>query len=161
GQIYQLPAGPSAYLPVKENGKVLVVGSAECVQDVVQLDGAAPPVQRAFEKLLLTTDDRRVATLLWLPATLNFADDRPPNAGVPWRSLMRSAHSFLGDAIRAAALNVQLADDNLFLELVVQGPLGTATETVGRRLQDRLAKMPGNMDHYLASLSLQSYDKSV
>jgi serine/threonine protein kinase len=161
GQVYPLPDGLAAHLPAKENGNVLIVGSATCVKDVVQLNGATPPVQRPIEKLLTATDDHRLATLLWMPSTIAFTDDRPPQTGIPWRILMQWSRGFLGDDIRAAALSVQLADDNLFLELAVQGPLGMPPESVARQLQERLAKLSPNAARYFVSLNLQPYDKAV
>ena len=52
GLLYQTARGFAVYLPTKEDGKVLVVGPAKVLQDVVNLEGQPPPVQRSIEKLL-------------------------------------------------------------------------------------------------------------
>jgi serine/threonine protein kinase len=159
GLVYQTSQGFSAYLPEQEDGKVLVVGPAECLQEVARLESEPPPVYRPIEKLLLATDDQRLATLLWMP-NAQISPDESPTVD-PWRTLLTWARKFLGEQTRGAALSLQLADDNLFLELTVQGPLDRAPAAVAHQLQERLSRLPNDVDRYIGSLNLQPYAKPV
>ncbi|HEY2760630.1 MAG TPA: hypothetical protein VGI75_07800, partial [Pirellulales bacterium] len=160
GLVYQTSRGFSVYLPAKENGKVLVVGPADCLKEVVKLDGESPPVHRAMEKLLLASDDQRIATLLWMPNSEVAAEPLAKDAG-PWQTVLDWTRQFFGDDIRAFALSAQLTDDNLFLELAVKGPPGESPKTVARRLREKLARLPRNAERYVSSLNLQLYDRTV
>ncbi len=99
GLVYQTVRGFSAYLPQKENGKVLVIGPAECLSWVEKFDGAAPPVYRELEKLLQATDSQRLATLLWLPSQAIGSEELVAGGG-PWQTLLNVARKFVGDDAR-------------------------------------------------------------
>ncbi len=60
-----------------------------------------------------------------------------------------------------ASLSVHLADDNFFVELLVRGPLDTTPQAVAKQLQSRLAKLPGNVDAWIQSLHVLTYDDAV
>ena len=160
GLVYQTARGFAVYLPAKEDGKVLVVGPAKVLQEVANLEGQPPPVQRAIEKLLRVTDDQRLVTLLWMPDGWASADDA---SGVqsPWQMLRDWADRFFGEDIRAVAVSAHLVDERLFLEMVVQGPLDHAPEIVAARLRDQLSRLPQKIDRFVSTLKPQPYSKPV
>ena len=60
----------SYYLPAKEGGKVLCIGPAAQIKDIIQSAGGAPRVSRYMERMIRYTDGDRDLTLLFLPPYL-------------------------------------------------------------------------------------------
>lgn len=148
------------YAPPKEDGKLLVVGPPEMIAEVTKLAGQPPPISRDLEKLLLTTDDQRLVTLLWCPSSNAIVNSVDPSGG-KWNELLSAAQSFFGNDARAAAISASLSADDLFLELRVRGTLDQPTETVAKHFQQRLNRLPGMLKNYLAGLKLQPYGKEI
>jgi serine/threonine-protein kinase len=158
--MYQIPQGLAAVFPPKPEGTLLVLGTAATIQEVIKLAGQSPPTPRPIEKLLRTSDDQRLATLVWMPnVDLQIASDLPSDN--PGQILLSWARHFLGIEARAAALSANLSDGNLFLELRVEGPLTRSPEIVARECKDRLAQLGGDMENKFKELSLDAYDKPL
>jgi eukaryotic-like serine/threonine-protein kinase len=157
--LFPTALGVTAFLPGKESGKVLVAGPAETVKEAAELPGQPPPLRREIEKLLRTTDDQRLATLLWLPD--NSVVPNPAGTGTPWAKLLAAGRSFFGDGCRGAALSVQLTPANVFLELRVAGPLETPPAIEAGQIRQQITKLPGAIEDFLASIDLDSYGRRI
>ncbi|HTQ39076.1 MAG TPA: protein kinase [Pirellulales bacterium] len=160
-EIYQAPQGLTAVMPPKEQGKVLVLGTSEAIQDVIKLAGQPPPVQRPIEKLLGTSDDKRMATLVWMPNIAAEALGQESSSSGPWQTLLAGMQRFFGEDCRSAALSAHLSDDSFFLELRVQGPLGRGPEMVVSQFKQQVAQLAGSVQDYLAGLNLDNYGKTI
>src|SRR5262249_8336852 len=83
--VFQTPQGFAAHWAGKDPGKVLVLGPMQSIQETAKSAGSPLLVRREIEKLLLTTDDRRLATLLWLTSSTDVAGK---SASGPWDRLL-------------------------------------------------------------------------
>jgi hypothetical protein len=160
------PAGTAAekslatYAPASEAGKVLVIGPPEVIAEVTKLAGQPPPIGRDLERLLLTTDDQRLLTLIWSPGSSELASGHEMS-GSKWDELLSAARSFFGSDVRAAEISASLTSDNLFAELRIRGPLDRPADAFARRFQQRLVRLPDTLKKYLAGLKLQPYGKEI
>ena len=155
------PKSLAAYSPQDEAGKLLVVGPPAVIADITKQNGQPPPVRRDLEMLLRTTDDQRLATLLWCPNSNALRSGDGQTSNDKWNMLCSAAKSLLGDESRAAALSANLSSDDLFLELRVRGPLDQSADAVAKQIQKRLDRLPDGLKKYLDGLTVQPYGKDV
>ena len=124
-----------------------------------QRQSTPPPLRRELEKLLHTTDEDLVATLVWLQAPA-IGYNSSAN-GEKWEKLRDWSRSFLGEEIRAAALAAHLTKDNFFVELRAVGAPDRSADALSRDLRRRLSQLPDAVETFVASLNLQPYGKRV
>lgn len=157
-QTYTTPIGV-AFFPAKAQRKTLVIGPAAQIKDIIQQGGKSPPIRLELAKLLPTTDDRRLATLLLVPsATLIpesaiFTDN--------WQNLVGPAREFLGDAGRGANFSLHLDGESLFLELRLLNSTDAEPDVTAEQLRQRTAKLPETIERFVAGMNPQPYGRFV
>lgn len=156
--VFATPTG-SAYLPTAERGKTLIAGAAEEVEESAEQGAVAPPLRRAIEKMLVTTDANRQIVFLFAPSFL-FQEHKYFFAG-ELEKLRPPMQAFFGDECRAAMLSAHLTKDNLFIEFCALGSVGQSPEIVTQQFRERMAKLPEAAASGLAALDPQPYGKKV
>jgi hypothetical protein len=151
--------GDYAYrmIPPAETGK-LVIAPEQLMREIVELDGAAPPLRRDMERLLKYTDAKRQLTIMFSPNVL-FADGESVFSG-RLSALRQPLYWFLGDEFSAVAFSVHL-DENLFIELIAIPSLDVSTEQASRALTERLGEVPKRVETYIATLKPHNYSQQV
>jgi hypothetical protein len=151
--------GDFAYrmIPPPETGK-LVVAPEQLMREIVDLDGAAPPLRRDMERLLKYTDADRHVTIMFSPNALFAEGDRVFQGELS--AIRQPLFWFLGDEFGAVALSVHL-DHNLFIELTAVPALDVSMERASRLLAERLQEVPERVEAFLATLKLNSYSRQI
>ena len=157
-EIYPTPTG-AAYLPVAQRGKVLIAGAAEDVQASAEQAGVAPPLRRAIEKMLLTSDSARQVVFLFAP---NFVLQ---NGKIFFpgelETIQTPLQAFFGDDCRAAMISAHLTADNLFIEFCALGPVGQSPEATAGQFRERISKLPAGVKSEIAAHDPQPYSKQL
>jgi hypothetical protein len=147
----------SFYLPADEAGGAVVIARAGVMAEIIDAAGP-PPLRRAMEQLLATTDASRTLTLLAAPNYL-LTDAAPLLAG-PATRLLKPLDWLLSDRIEAVSLSVHLGR-NLFLELRASGPVDRSPADLAQRLDGRLEQVPGQVESYLVGLNPHPYGRRL
>jgi hypothetical protein len=146
------------YLPDNDDDTLLVAAPVEIVEEIIDLNGSAPPLRRDVERLLAHTDADRHVTVLCAPSAL-FSEGRTLFTG-PLETLKAPLYWFLGDELSAAALSMHW-DDNFFVELIAAPTLEISPERAARILAARLAEVPERLEAYVVGLNPHPYGRRV
>jgi hypothetical protein len=158
GRDFRVHEGRAYYAPDAGDGKVLVVAPENAIQDIIDLDGQAPPLRRDVERLLEHTDADREVTIVIAPNSL-FSEGRSIFRG-ELSELREPLYWFLGDELSAAALSFHW-DEDFFLELAATPTLDTSPETAARILKARVEEGADKLEAYIVSRNLNAYGRQV
>ncbi len=148
----------SYYLPAKEGGRLLVVGPAAQIREVIQSAGNPPALSRHIEAILPLTDAERDVTLVFVPAYL-FGEGEAALTG-PLSGLKQPLSGFFGDDARAAIFSMHFLGD-FFLELRLLGAASSDPEALSSQFASRVRRTPDLLEDYLASLDKHPYGRKI
>ena len=148
----------SYYIPPETNGRQFAVAPANLMAEMLEMDGP-PLLRREMEKLLRDTDDSRHLTLLVAPNFL-FVDEESVLSG-PLAKLKKPLLAYLGEGTLAAEVSFHLADESLFGELRVYGPLDRTPVQLAETYRSRIGELPASIEEYMAGLQPQEYGRLV
>jgi hypothetical protein len=149
--------GWSFYVPQDEKG-VFLMGAATDVTEVAKNPHARPLLSRGMERLLRASDSQRHATVLFAPIFL-FSDAQKMFSG-DVAKLQAPLESFLGDELNAALASVQFGD-RFYVETRLYGTLDREKTRLASEMRDRLAKLPDEIEDYVARLVPHPYWRKV
>jgi hypothetical protein len=166
GHVVHVHSGRAFYLPASGGDKLLVIGPAAELRELVKSGGEAPALRREMEVLLESSDDRRQLTLLVAP-NFPLTDGKAlfVDEGAKFLEPLRD---FLemedGDGKlelpKAAMLSCYLSD-NLFVELRIYDNFAKPAQTAAREFQRRVAHLPRQVSGYVRDLALSDYSKPI
>lgn len=136
------------HFPPREEGKLLVWGSAERINEIIQTE-SAPRLRRQMQQLLAATDSRRQVTLLLAPDFLS-SHGREMLSGALGR-IHQILESFLPAEVPAMAVSAHL-DQSLFLELQFIPASHQYAEAVRQEILARLSSASGQLASQLANV---------
>lgn len=148
-------SGTAYYLP---SPNLLVVAPTASIAEIIELDGAAPPLRRDMERLLTHTDRARMVQVIVAPNFL-FGEGQGLFAGelAPLRGPL---FWFLGDEFSAAALSLHW-DRDFFAELVAVPTLDTAPDGASLLLKQRIAESAERLATHANSLAPSEHARQV
>ncbi len=147
------------YLPAKQQGKVLVVGQAASIKDVIQsAAGGQAAMSAHLERMLKASDADRDVTLVFIPGPL-FADNQGLFAG-EMAAVRKPAESFFGDDMKAALVSLHFAG-NFFVELRVLGTADKTPDALASQLANRVRSLPDLVEDGLSRLNLHPYARKL
>jgi hypothetical protein len=166
GHVIHVQSGRGFYLPASGDNKLLVIGPATELREIVKSGGEAPPLRREMEVLLESSDDQRQFTLLVAP-NFPLTDGKAlfVDEGVrllePLRDFleMKDSDGKL-ELSKAAMLSCHLGD-NLFIELRLYDNFGQTAQSAAREFQRRVAQLPKQVSGYVRDLALSAYSKPI
>ena len=145
------------FLPAKEGGKLLVVGPAAQIKEIVH-PSDSPALPRGLELMLPHTDADRDVSLVFLPSYL-FGDGKAVLSG-PLSALEKPLEDFFTGDVVAADLSLHF-DANFFLELRTTGMPGKEAGTLSDDLARRLKAVPTSVENDLDGLNLHPYGRKL
>lgn len=148
----------SYFLPAKEGGKVLVVGPAAQIKEILHPTDGPPAMPRAMELIMPHTDSDRDVSLVFVPSYL-FGDGKSVLAG-PLAALAKPLDDFFGSDVGAAELSLHF-QMNFFLELRTIGVPGKDSSTVSDDLARQLKGVPTGVENDLDALNLHPYGRKL
>jgi hypothetical protein len=148
----------SYYIPPETNGRQFAVAPDNLMAEMLEMDGP-PLLRREMEKLLRDTDDSRHLTLLVAPNFL-FVDEESVLSG-PLAKVKKPLLAYLGEGTLAAEVSFHLADESLFGELRVYGPLDRTPVQLAETYRSRIGELPASIEEYLAGLQPHEYGRLV
>jgi serine/threonine-protein kinase len=157
-ETYYQGASVSYYLPAKEGGKVLCIGPAAQIKDIIQSAGGAPRVSRYLERMIRYTDGDRDLTLLFLPPYL-LGDGKSFFSGA-LAPLRQPFANFFGDEAQAAIFSLHFQGD-LFLELRLLASADKDPENLSGQFASRVRTLPAVVENDLDALNLHPYDRKL
>jgi hypothetical protein len=128
------------FLPPAENDQLLVIADASRMKQIIEADGAVPPLAPRLEWLLAYTDNQRLLTFGFFPPDLS--DDNGPLAALPAGLRARCAW-LMTDSAKVALLSAHL-DNQLFAELRLRGNTEDP-KTFANQLRGRFAKIAADV----------------
>jgi hypothetical protein len=156
------------YLPSDGKGKVLVIGKAELLREIVKGGGEAPRLRLEMEVLLAASDAERHFTLLAAP---NFPFTGGKSLFTEQGAKLQSPlDGFLEvqegesklELPKAAMLSVHLTEKNMFAELRIYNSFaGRPTGPVADIYRERIERLPKQVSNYVRDLYLSDYSKPV
>ena len=155
---YQVVDEWAYWVPDAADSKVVVAAPQELISEIIDLDGAQPPLRRDLERLLQHTDSDRHFTVLLAPNFL-FSEGAGMFSG-EMASLRKPLFWYLGDELSAAALSLHW-DDNFFVELVAAPTLDTRPEAAARILVERVAQIPDRLEDYVVGLDAHPFGRRI
>jgi hypothetical protein len=156
GHWYGVGSNEAYYLTPSANKWVIAPESL--IKDIIDLGGNPPPLRRDIERLVPYTDDDRLLTVVFSPASL-FALGQQLFTG-KLTKLHEPLSWFLGDELSAVAFSANL-DSNLFLEFIAVPKLENSTEKVSQILAERVAQISDKVEQYVVNLNAQPYGRLV
>jgi eukaryotic-like serine/threonine-protein kinase len=145
--------GWSFFIPKDEAG-VFLMGSPPEVTDVANNPQARPLMRREMERLLRATDSQRHATALVAPTFL-FFDAEMLFAG-DMEKLKGPLQDFLGDGLNGVLGSVHFGD-RFYVEMRLHGTLDREKTQLASEMRARLAKLPDEIEDYVARLVPHPY----
>jgi hypothetical protein len=145
--------GWSFYVPHDAPGTFLM-GSATEIEEVAKNPHAKPLLGLAMERLLRISDSQRHASVLFAPHFL-FNDAQKIFAGDLER-IQKPFQEFLGDGLNAVLASAQFGDQ-CFVEMRLYGTLDREKGKLASQLRDRLARLPDQIENYVAKLVPHPY----
>jgi serine/threonine-protein kinase len=146
------------YLPAKEGGKLLVIGPAAQIKEIVHPADGPPAMARALELILPQTDAERDVTLAFVPSYMS-GDGQSILSG-PLLALRKALDDFFGSDVSAAQFSLHF-QVNLFLELRTLGSPDKDARTVCDDLVRRVKAIPTGVENDLDALNLHPYDRKL
>jgi hypothetical protein len=146
------------WIPDDADEKLLVVAPLELIDEIIDLDGNAPPLRREVERLLEQTDADRHFTVVIAPNFL-FSEGGGLFAG-EMAHLRAPLFWLLGDELSAAALSLHW-DENFFVEVIAAPTLDTRPEAAARILAARVAAIPDRVENFVVGLDPHPFGRRV
>ena len=148
----------SYYLPAKEGGKLLVVGPAAQIKEIVHPADGPPAMARSLELILPHTDADRDVTLVFVPSYLS-GDGQSVMSG-PLTALRKPMDEFFGSDVSAAQLSLHF-QVNFFLEFRAIGSADKDASTMSDDLVRRVKAVPASVENDLDALNLHPYGRKL
>jgi hypothetical protein len=155
---YYLGPKLSYFLPAKEAGKLLVVGPASQIKEVVHPADGPPAMPRSLELIVPHTDADRDATLVFVPSYLS-GDGKSVLSG-PLAALRKPMEDFFASEVSAAQLSLHF-QVNFFLEFRAIGLPGKPAGELSDDLNRRVKTIPTSVENDLDALNLHPYGRKL
>jgi serine/threonine-protein kinase len=155
---YYQGASLSYFLPAKEGGKLLVVGPAAQIKEIVHPADGPPAMARALELILPHTDADRDVTLVFVPSYLS-GDGQSVLSG-SLAALRKPLEAFFGSDVNAALLSLHF-QANFFLELRAIGAPDKDASTLSDDLNRKIKAIPTGIENDLDALNLHPYGRKL
>jgi serine/threonine protein kinase len=149
----------SYLIPPTEQGLVFVMGHETEIKDLAESDLAPPLLRREIGKLLRESDRQRHATLLFAPRFLS-GDGRALFAAQR-QKVLRPLYSLLGDGLKAGLFSLHFADELTYVEMRMESDIVIDHYTLAANMRDRLARLPDDIETYIARLNPHPYWRLV
>ena len=146
------------YMPAKEAGKLLVVGQAAQIKEVIQAAGGMPALPGHLERILKDSDADRDVTIAFVPSSL-FGDKQAFFVG-ELAALRKPAETFFGDDVKAGLVSLHFAG-NFFIELRILGTADKTPDTLSAQFANRARSLPDMVENRLVNLTLHRYGKKL
>lgn len=147
GQVYEVT--PDTY----------VLASSETIDELLDLQGDAPPLRRELEELAEHSDSDRHVSLLVAPSFL-FAEGKPLFAGEV-AALEEPLMLELPKQLRGLLVSCHWQDERFYWEVRAAAAVEMTAGQVAANLTGRLAKWPGELQLALLDLSPAPYGRQV
>jgi hypothetical protein len=163
--IHEGPA-MSCWLPRAEQGRVIVLGSAETLRDIIAAEAGGPAATGGLraaltpdmERLVGMLDSTRHLTLIAAPHYL-FNDGRGVMAG-PLAKLLDPMEEFCSAGLRAAAFSVHFGAD-FYAELDAIATIDEPAKRMARRFGEHIGGLGAAVEEYCARLDLAPYGRKL
>ncbi|HWB09759.1 MAG TPA: protein kinase [Pirellulales bacterium] len=166
GHAIHVHSGRAFYLPASGDDKLLVIGPAAELRELVKSGGEAPVLRREMEVLLESSDNQRQLTLLVAPnfpltdGKALFVDEGVKLLG-PLRDFLELKESDGKlELPKAAMLSCHLSD-NFFVELRIYDNFGQPAQKAAQEYQGRVGRLPRQVSGYVRDLALSTYSKPI
>ena len=151
-------AGYVCFFPDARDGKLLVLCSAEAVQELKSAAGAPPLFARELQRVLQRTDTQRMVTLAFAGKFLQISGEKfLQGTSEPLREAIID---FLGDEATATALSLHW-DANFFMELQSTVALNTRPHRFAALLEKRVAASSDRVEDVVLAEPLHPYGRKV
>jgi hypothetical protein len=146
------------WVPDNADEKLLVVAPVVLIDEIIDLEGNAPPLRREVERLLEHTDADRHFTVV-IAHNFLFSEGGGLLTG-KMAPLRPPLFWFLGDELSAAALSMHW-DENFFVEVIAAPTLDTRPEAAARILDARVAEIPDRVENFVIGLDPHPFGRRV
>ncbi len=151
-------AGQVCFSPNGGDGKLLVLCSAEGVQELKSAAGAPPLFARELQRVLQRTDTQRMVTLAFAGKFLQISGEKfLQGTSGPLRETLID---FLGDEATATAISLHW-DSNFFAELQSTVALNTRPHRFAALLEKRVAASSDRVEDVVLTEPLHPYGRKV
>ena len=151
-------AGHVCFLPDRSKGKILVVCSAEALQELKSASGDPPLFARELQRVLQRSDEQRIVTLAFAGKFLQISGEKfLQGTSEPLREALVD---FLGDEATATTLSLHW-DANFFVELQSTVALNTRPHRFTALLEERVAASSDRVEGVVLAEPLHPYGRKV
>jgi serine/threonine protein kinase len=147
------------YLPAKDAGRTLVVGSPDAAREIIDHEGRPAQLGPQLDALLSASDAERHVTLLVAPQ-FAFGGSRQIFSGAA-QALRDPLEAFIGDDVRATLVSCHVDDAGFFLEARALVNVERKPDELAKQYFDRLSSLADQVENAQLGRAFSRYAEKI